>query len=65
MYQIKTEPPYEPIIVKDGLLFIPQDPMNADYLEYVQWLFDGNTPEEITIDGTTVEPDTTTESVEP
>jgi hypothetical protein len=25
---------------------IPKDAMNPDYLEYVQWLFDGNTPEE-------------------
>jgi hypothetical protein len=25
---------------------IPNDPMNPDYLEYVQWLFDGNTAEE-------------------
>jgi hypothetical protein len=25
---------------------IPPDPMNVDYLEYVAWLFDGNTPEE-------------------
>lgn len=25
---------------------IPADPLNADYLEYVKWLFDGNTAEE-------------------
>jgi len=25
---------------------IPLDEMNVDYLEYVAWLFDGNTPEE-------------------
>ena len=25
---------------------IPADPMNVDYLEYVAWLFEGNTPEE-------------------
>jgi hypothetical protein len=25
---------------------IPSDPLNVDYLQYVAWLFDGNTPEE-------------------
>jgi hypothetical protein len=25
---------------------IPNDELNVDYLEYVQWLFNGNTPEE-------------------
>ena len=25
---------------------IPNDPMNVDYLQYVAWLFEGNTPEE-------------------
>jgi len=25
---------------------IPADPLNADYLVYVAWLFEGNTPEE-------------------
>lgn len=25
---------------------IPEDEMNVDYLEYVAWLFEGNTPTE-------------------
>jgi hypothetical protein len=25
--------------------FIPFDPMNSDYVEYLQWLSEGNTPE--------------------
>lgn len=25
---------------------IPEDELNTDYLEYVRWLFDGNTPEQ-------------------
>jgi hypothetical protein len=33
-------------VVKNNTLWIPADPMNPDYLEYVQWLFDGNTAEE-------------------
>jgi hypothetical protein len=28
------------------VLGIPADPLNSDYLEYVAWLFNGNTPEE-------------------
>jgi hypothetical protein len=39
------------------IVFIPIDELNPNYLEYVQWLFDGNTAEEW-------QPDTTTESVE-
>jgi len=31
----------------DGtILGIPADSMNVDYLQYVAWLFEGNTPEE-------------------
>ncbi len=25
--------------------FIPPDPLNPDYLQYVAWLFEGNEPE--------------------
>jgi hypothetical protein len=28
------------------ILGIPNDPLNVDYLGYVAWLFEGNTPEE-------------------
>ena len=64
MYQIRTIAGIS-FVYHSGKGVIPTDEMNVDYLEYVAWLFDGNTPEEITIDGTTVEPETTTESVEP
>ena len=36
----------EPSIFKVDFGWIPADPMNPDYLEYVQWLFEGNTAEE-------------------
>jgi hypothetical protein len=29
---------------------IPEDEMNVDYLEYVKWLFDGNTPEQVNLE---------------
>ena len=34
------------IIRLSDFAYIPIDALNADYLEYVQWLFEGNTPEE-------------------
>ena len=47
----------------DGtILGIPPDPMNVDYLEYVKWLFDGNTAEEWQPD--VVEPETTQPDME-
>jgi len=33
-------------VVTENGGFVPSDSMNADYLAYVAWLFDGNTPEE-------------------
>ena len=33
-------------VIKDGLLYIPLDPANTDYQEYLEWLAEGNTPEE-------------------
>jgi hypothetical protein len=35
----------ELIVSSDGK-WIPADPLNPDYLAYVAWLFEGNTPEE-------------------
>jgi hypothetical protein len=47
----------------DGtILGIPPDPMNVDYLEYVKWLFDGNTAEEWQPNA--VEPETTQPDME-
>jgi len=57
-YQIKETDTNETVIVKNNQQFIPIDPLNPDYLEYVAWLFDGNTAEEW-------QSETTTESVEP
>jgi hypothetical protein len=45
MYQIRTIAEMTFVYHPDKGV-IPTDPMNADYLEYVQWLFEGNTAEE-------------------
>lgn len=29
---------------------IPEDEKNVDYLQYVAWLFDGNTPEQVNLE---------------
>jgi hypothetical protein len=36
----------ESVIRISDMAGIPADPLNVDYLAYVAWLFDGNTPEE-------------------
>lgn len=33
------------IVIKDGVLWIPADPANTDYQEYLKWLEEGNEPE--------------------
>jgi hypothetical protein len=46
IYKIsKTELDTE-VVVKNNTVWIPVDELNPDYLEYAQWLFEGNTPEE-------------------
>jgi hypothetical protein len=47
MYYFCVSPYSDEVSIRhqDGRM-IPSDPMNVDYLQYVAWLFDGNTPEE-------------------
>ena len=33
------------MVLKDGSLFIPFDPSNTDYQQYLAWLAEGNQPE--------------------
>lgn len=32
-------------ILKDDYLWIPEDPSNCDYKDYLKWIESGNTPE--------------------
>jgi hypothetical protein len=41
MYQLTQSPG----IVRRGDAFIPADPLNADYQQYLAWIAAGNTPE--------------------
>jgi hypothetical protein len=34
------------IVKVDGMAWIPQDPANTDYQQYLAWLEEGNVPEE-------------------
>jgi hypothetical protein len=31
-------------VIKDGRMWIPFDPDNTDYQQYLKWLSEGNTP---------------------
>lgn len=42
MYKLTATPE---IIARDDGWFIPTDPANTGYQQYLQWLADGNTPE--------------------
>lgn len=44
MSNLITNEPH--LVVRDDGAMIPFDELNPDYLEYVAWLFEGNTPEE-------------------
>ena len=46
IYKTHTSELGTEIVLKNNTVWIPIDELNVDYLEYVQWLFDGNTPEE-------------------
>jgi len=49
MYEIRTLDQMR-FIYHPELGAIPEDEMNPNYLEYVAWLFEGNTPEEVNIE---------------
>ena len=45
MYKIQTNELGHTFIVKDNVAWIPTDPANTDYQQYLAWLAEGNTPE--------------------
>ena len=45
MYQLKKLGSYECVKRITDNAFIPFDPANTDYQEYLKWLAEGNTPE--------------------
>lgn len=38
------------MVIKNSNIFIPNDPANPDYQEYLKWVSQGNTPEPATAD---------------
>ena len=47
MYKLYT-PPFseqQSVILLSANAFIPFDPANTDYVEYLAWIAEGNTPE--------------------
>lgn len=46
MYRVVTTQHDRTVIVKDESLWIPADPDNTDYQQYLAWLAEGNEPEE-------------------
>ena len=47
MYKLtQTESPFAQMVIRIAdNAFIPLDPANTDYQEYLKWLDEGNTPE--------------------
>ena len=41
MYQLNKE---NTGVIKDGVMFVPFEPNNTDYQQYLKWLEEGNTP---------------------
>jgi len=48
MYKLTKDPQTNEIngVCKDDKYGIPFDPNNTDYQEYLEWVAEGNTPEE-------------------
>ena len=46
MYKIYTNWEDKQFIIKNDAEWIPMDPANTDYQEYLAWLEEGNIPEE-------------------
>jgi hypothetical protein len=44
-YIEKQTPEGRVVILKDDTLWIPSDPDNTDYQDYLAWLAEGNEPE--------------------
>jgi len=44
MYQIRTTDHGRDVVIKDGVLWIPADPANVDYAEFLEWCAAGNEP---------------------
>jgi hypothetical protein len=39
-------------LIADGVSFVPSDPANSDYQQYLAWVAEGNTAEEWSPDAT-------------
>jgi hypothetical protein len=44
-YSLAKDPVFGEMIVRSDGAWIPQDPANTDYQQYLEWVADGNTPE--------------------